>query len=325
MASQATLRGGSRYDDNRTRKKRPYKKRSFNFLPILLIILILAFACAGGAFLLYRNMDQVPDVTIDLSSLDSPYAVLMDQKSGTVLGEKNKDEIIFPASMTKIMTVYTALDYIKNLNETITISYDYWDELYERDATRAGYEPGEEAVISDLLYGALLPSGAECCMELAYQAAGSESAFVELMNQKVSKLGLSQTHFTNCTGLHDDDQYSTVEEIALILKAALNNKTFYEVFTSAYHTMPATDIHPDGFTVQSSMFKKLDTAEVTGGKIIGGKTGYTDEAGYCLASAAQIDERIYILVTAGWADVDYTTYNINDAVQGYDLLGQALN
>ena len=168
--------------------------------------------------------------------LVSPYAILLDGESGSVLASKKGDEKIFPASMVKVMTVLTAIRSISDLDATTTMSAGFYDELYAQDASRAGFEPGEEAKICDLLYGALLPSGAECCMQLAIEAAGSEDAFVELMNQNALDMGLVQTHFTNATGLHNEEQYSTPHEIGEILRTALKNKTFYQVFTTHSYT-----------------------------------------------------------------------------------------
>lgn len=324
-------RSGSRYaDKNSVRSSSVHKKRRKRgdrrlLYLCIIVFLVLLIICGAGTLFLYRNSHrEIPQVTVDLETLDSPYAVLLDGASGEVLASKKGDEIIFPASMVKIMTVLTAIENIKKLDSTITMSYDYYETLYQQDASRAGFEPGEQAVIRDLLYGALLPSGAECCMELAIQAAGSESAFVELMNQKASKLGLTQTHFTNCTGLHNDDQYSTVTEIGIILRAALKNKTFYKVFTSKSYTVQPTEVHPEGFTFQSSMFKNMESPTVIGGEIKGGKTGYTDEAGHCLASMAEIDGREYILVTAGWAGNPRTEqYHINDAFLAYNQMGRS--
>ncbi len=251
--------------------------------------------------------------TVDLSMLVSPYAILLDGESGSVLASKKGDEKIFPASMVKIsMTVLTAIRSISDLDATTTMSADFYDELYAQDASRAGFEPGEEAKLRDLLYGALLPSGAECCMQLAIEAAGSEDAFVELMNQNALDMGLVQTHFTNATGLHNEDQYSTPHEIGEILRTALKNKTFYQVFTTHSYTVQPTAVHPDGFTFWSSLFKNITDDSVNGGKLMGGKTGYTDEAGHCLASMAKINGKEYILVTAGWAQTDDTKYHISD-------------
>lgn len=308
-------------------KKRRRTGRKISPKIFLIVFLVLLLVCGAGTIILYRSQKtSLPKgITVNLDSLDSPNAVLIDADTGTVIGSKNAQTRIYPASMVKIMTVLTAIREIRNLDETVEMSYDYYDMLYARDASRAGFEPGEKAVIRDLLYGALLPSGAECCMELALQAAGSESAFVELMNQNASKLGLTQTQFTNCTGLHDEGQYSTPAEIAAILQDALKNKTFYKVFTTKSYTVEATEVHPDGFTFQSSMFKGMQSPTVIGGEILGGKTGYTDDAGHCLASMAKIGGREYILVTAGWAQnprVDQ--YHINDAFLAYNELGRAL-
>lgn len=308
-------------------KKRRRTGRKISPKIFLIVFLVLLLVCGAGTIILYRSQKtSLPKgITVNLDSLDSPNAVLIDADTGTVIGSKNAQTRIYPASMVKIMTVLTAIREIRNLDETVEMSYDYYDMLYARDASRAGFEPGEKAVIRDLLYGALLPSGAECCMELALQAAGSESAFVELMNQNASKLGLTQTQFTNCTGLHDEGQYSTPAEIAAILQDALKNRTFYKVFTTKSYTVEATEVHPDGFTFQSSMFKGMQSPTVIGGEILGGKTGYTDDAGHCLASMAKIGGREYILVTAGWAQnprVDQ--YHINDAFLAYNELGRAL-
>ncbi|MDO4322966.1 MAG: D-alanyl-D-alanine carboxypeptidase [Lachnospiraceae bacterium] len=331
-SSRYAKRSGSRYADKngsrgisgKRRRRSPGNQRLLYICVIIFLVLLII--CGVGTLLLYRSSHgERPQITVDLETLDSPYAVLMDAESGEVLASKKGEEIIFPASMVKIMTVLTAVENIKKLDTTITMSYDYYETLYEQDASRAGFEPGEEAVIRDLLYGALLPSGAECCMELAVQAAGSETAFVELMNQKAGKLGLTQTHFTNCTGLHNDDQYSTAEEIGKILQAALKNKTFYKVFTTQSYTVQATQVHPEGFTFQSSMFKNMESPTVIGGEIKGGKTGYTDEAGHCLASMAEIGGREYILVTAGWAaDPRTEQYHINDAFLAYNQIGRSL-
>lgn len=309
-----------------SKKMHRRKKRTALFLCVIFVILLIAGCVCGGWYLYQKGRQpKVPQVTMSLDSLDSPYAILIDKETGTVMASKNGDEIIYPASMAKVMTVLTAIEHIENLDKTITMSYDYYNMLYEQDASRAGFEPGEEAVIRDLLYGALLPSGAECCMELSIQAAGSEEAFAELMNQKAAELGLTQTHFVNSTGLHHENQYSTPHEIAKIVQAALNNKTFREVFTTHSYTVKPTSVHPDGFTFWSSMFKNMQAENVIGGEILGGKTGFTQAAGYCLVSMAQVEGREYILTTAGWAGNPRTgQYHINDAFLGYNELGRAL-
>lgn len=335
----ASGRGGSRYTGRKTaqtagrsgqgRRRTGFGRRQGSKKQLyicLIVFLVLLIVCGAGTLLLNRSRKAAaPDITVSLDSLDSPYAVLIDADTGAVIGSRRSEEKIFPASMVKMMTVFIAAERIKNLDETVTMSYDYYESLYEQDASRAGFEPGEEAVVRDLLYGALLPSGAECCMELAILAAGSEEAMTDAMNAKAANLGLVQTQFANVTGLHSESQFSTPHEIALILQAALKNKTFREVFTTKSYTVGASNVHPDGFTFQSSMFKNMESPAVTGGEIRGGKTGYTDEAGHCLASMAEIDGREYILVTAGWAQNPRTEqYHISDAFLAYNELGSVL-
>lgn len=133
---------------------------------------------------------------------------------------------------------------------------------------------------------------------------------------------MRNTHFTNSTGLPDRKHYSTVEDISILLRYALENETFRTAFTkSVYSTAPSMQ-HPEGFTFQSTMFQYMDTPEVPGGEILGGKTGYTQEAGLCLASLARVNEKEYILVTAK-ADGSHQTeqYHILDAIDVYSQLG----
>lgn len=193
--------------------------------------------------------------------------------------------------------------------------------LYEQDATQAGFQPGETVRAIDLLYGVMLPSGAECCIALSYAIAGSEQGFVDLMNKKAEKLGMDGTHFCDSTGLHNPDHYSTAKDMAVLLQYALKNDTFREIAESPWHSTPGTNLHPDGITYYSTMFKNLSETSVTGGKILGGKTGFTNAAGSCLASFAEIEGVEYILVTAG--AMDGGTPNITDAVTVYNRLGEA--
>ena len=258
---------------------------------------------------------------LDITGINSSYAVLMQAGSGRIVGDINGETPMYPASMTKIMTTIVAIENLSDLNQEITVTNDMIANLYAQDATQAGFQPGETVQAIDLLYGVMLPSGADCCIALADTIAGSEEGFVELMNQKAEKLGLENTHFCNTTGLHADDHYSTAKDIAELLRYALKNSTFREIIESPYHSTPGTNVHPDGITFYSTMFKNLSDTTVIDGKIMGGKTGFTSEAGCCLASFAEIDDIEYILVTAGAYQAG--TPHIDDAVKLYNRLGEA--
>lgn len=261
---------------------------------------------------------------LTLTDLYSKHAILINLDSGQVLAENGSREKIYPASLTKIMTAILAIEHTEDLSESVELPSDIFTELYAGNASMAGFQPGENAMLGDLLYGILLPSGAECCIAFADRIAGSEAAFADLMNQKAKELGMDQTHFTNSTGLHDDNHYTTVKDLSALLQYALKNDMFREVFTSSRYSTQPTQKHPDGFTFQSTMFKYMADTEVAGGEIIGGKTGYTDEAQLCLASLANINRTEYILVTANAAGSHNTEqFHILDAIDVYNRIGAA--
>ena len=199
---------------------------------------------------------------LDITGFTSSYAVLMQAGSGRVVGDINGETPMYPASMTKIMTTILAIENLKDLNQEITITNDMVADLYVQDAMQAGFQPNETVKAIDLLYGVMLPSGAECCVALADTVAGSVSDFVTLMNEKAEKLGMTGTHFSSISGLHREDHYSTAKDIALLLRYAIKNDTFREIIESPYHSTSGTNIHPDGITFYSTMFKNLSDTSV---------------------------------------------------------------
>ena len=267
---------------------------------------------------LTQNKQEPISLNSSSRELHSPYAILVRLKDQKVAFETRSEEKIYPASLTKIMTAIVAIENISDLKEPIILQKEIFQDLYEADASMAGFLPGEEVPAIDLLYGTLLPSGADASIGLALRVSDSESEFVKLMNKKGKQLGMGDTHFTNVCGLHADNHFTTVKDIATLLQYALKNKTFRRIFTSTRHSTASTNLHKDGITFYSTMFGKMDTYEFDGGRILGGKTGYTVESGLCLASLAEKNGTEYILVTAG-AVGDHQTdqYHIMDAFTVY--------
>lgn len=272
----------------------------------------------GSGKSMFSGSDEIPEGNIDLNTLYSPYAVLVDLEFGNVLAEQNSTERMYPASLTKIMTALIAIEETEDMEQTTTLPSDIFPSLYEENASLAGFQPGETVTWKDLLYGVMLPSGAECCLTFARQIAGSEGAFVDLMNKKAEELGMNDTHFSNATGLQDKKHYSTVRDIAVLLRYALENETFRQVFTARRYSVPPTAYHSEGFTFYNTMFQAMDNAGISDDDILGGKTGYTEKAGLCLASLAEINDREYILVTAKADGNHYTEpYHVIDAENVY--------
>ena len=277
----------------------------------------------GSGKSMFSGSDEIPEGNINLNTLYSPYAVLVDLESGNVLAEQNSTERMYPASLTKIMTALITIEETEDMEQTTTLPSDIFPSLYEENASLAGFQPGETVTWKDLLYGVMLPSGAECCLTFARQIAGSEGAFVDLMNKKAEELGMNDTHFANATGLQDKKHYSTVRDIAVLLRYALGNETFRQVFTARRYSVPPTAYHSEGFTFYNTMFQAMDNAGISDDDILGGKTGYTEKAGLCLASLAEINDREYILVTAKADGNHYTEpYHVMDAENVYGQIRQ---
>ncbi|MCL2457070.1 MAG: D-alanyl-D-alanine carboxypeptidase, partial [Defluviitaleaceae bacterium] len=229
----------------------------------------------------------------------STNALLMDFHSGDVLYSQNGTEKIFPASLVKMMTALVALENIRDLNEEVFLHEKIFAPIHNANATTAGFPPNDSVRAMDLLYGLLLPSGAECAIGLAVHVAGSEKNFVEKMNARAKEIGMNATNFANTTGLHDDAQVSTAMDMAILLRHALENEMFYRIVSAPRHSTAGTRLRPDGITVQSTLFSRMNGAEFSDGKILGGRTGFTNQSGQNLASFAEIKGSKYILVTSG--------------------------
>ena len=226
-------------------------------------------------------------------------AILICADDGTVIASRNSKSRMYPASMTKIMSLIVAVEHITNVNDEFTMTFEIINPLYLQNATVTGLSSGETVPIIDLLYGAILPSGADATDALAIYCAGGEEGFVELMNEKAEELGLIDTHFTNTSGLHDENHYTTAHDMAIILDYVMQNDICREILSAHKHVTTSTAQHPDGVEMYSTMFNKIRRDQIDGVELIGGKTGYTYQAGHCLVSAAEKNGKTYIAVTGG--------------------------
>lgn len=223
------------------------------------------------------------------ASIKSKAVIFINSTKNTVVASRNAKEKLYPASTTKIMTLLVAVENITDYNDTFTMTYQITDPLYKQGATVAGFLSGEVINMNDLIYGTVLPSGGDAAMGLAQKISGSEEAFVKLMNAKAGELGLKNTHFTNCTGLFDKNHYTTAEDLAVILRAAMKNEVCKKVLSTYKYTTSATDKHPQGLSLENTIFKYMYGTEPDGSTILGGKTGFVNESGYCIASFGEND------------------------------------
>jgi len=254
--------------------------------------------------------------------VNSKYAILIDAETGVVISHRSGNAKIYPASMTKVMTILVAVENIKDFNATFEMTYEIIKPLVDADATRAGFKEGEDVKIIDLLYGLILPSGGDCAIALAEYISGSEEEFVKLMNAKCEELGLENTHFSNTSGLHDENNYSTPADMAIIMKYAMENPICREVLSTYKYTTEKAEENPEGIELFSTMFSRMYGNEVEGVDIVAGKTGYTTESGNCLVSYATKGEKSYICVLADgeskWKSI-YDTFAVYEKYIPFDV------
>lgn len=249
------------------------------------------------------------------ADIASEYGVLIDVENQSILAAKGYKNRISPASMTKVLTVLTAAEVLgitdgtePVLDDTFTMTVEITDYCYVNDCSIAYFSVGEEVSVRELFYGTILPSGADAAVGLAVYIAGSQESFMELMNEKLKSLGLADsTHFTNCVGLYDEAHYSTVYDIAVILKEAADNPFLREVL-SAHTYAPTLMEAPDDFVWSNWFLRRIEDRD-THGEVLCGKTGFVNQSGSCAASlAVDINGREYLCVTAGstssWQCID---------------------
>lgn len=246
-------------------------------------------------------------------NLNSKNVLLYNLNEDTILYENNSDTKTSIASLTKIVTATIVIENIDDLDSKVTITHDDLKGLYEANASMAGYKENDETTYRELLYGLMLPSGADAANCLARNVAGSKEKFVEMMNKLVIKLDLKNTHFANPTGLDDDENYSTLEELATIFKYALKNKEFKDIVSTMQYKSENNNLI---FT--STIKRVIDKYNLDMDYLKGGKTGTTGDAGLCLASIASYDGVDYMLITTNAPYIYPYNYHILDAKTLYE-------
>ena len=267
--------------------------KKYRFLSLLL-------ACVTALTL------SAPALALDDPQPQAKAVIIVDGDNQEVLYDYRAHERMYPASVTKIMTSLVVLDAVNDgrlsLDTMVTASAQAVDLPWY--SSSAGIKAGEELTVLDLLYCDLLPSGNESCNILSEAVAGTSAEFVGLMNAKAAELGMKDTHFANPHGLHDPDHYTTAYDIYLMAYAAMQNETFRSIVRTASYTLPATNLQPER-TIYSTngLLQGYYAPGYVYPKAIGIKTGTTDEAGRCLASAA-VDEmgRTFFCVVLGTED-----------------------
>ena len=248
----------------------------------------------------FTHVRPRPSVSPDYKKIEkigSEFAVVLDADNNMIVAGKQAGKRMFPASLTKVMTLVTAVDFLEDMNKEFRLTLEESDYFYRQQAATAGYEPDEKALAGDMLYGLILPSGADCALGLSKVTAGEEKKFVDLMNLEAVKMGLKDTHFANPVGLHDEQNYSTPIDLAIIYRYAMDNELCRKVLGTPDYTMEKTKEHPEGLQVWSHTFAFMTGVDMNGFTVTGGKVGYTEEARSCFVTSAEKNGRTFIVVT----------------------------
>ena len=236
------------------------------------------------------------------SEVNANYAVVFDLDQGTILGEKNSSVTMNPASMTKVMTLLVAVENLPDLEKKITITQDIVDYVKARGASNCGFVAGEQVRVKDLLYGVILPSGADAVLALAKEIAGSEAGFVALMNKKAQDLGLSSDcKFQNATGLYHSTHHMNVKDIGEIMAAAMRNSLAREVLSTENYQIPATNKHGDGIKLTNLFVQRIKGQDTGGASVTMAKTGFVRQSMFCAVSSGKGANGKNLLVVTGYS------------------------
>lgn len=246
--------------------------------------------------------------------ITSDYVLLYNLNDKEIIYEMNSDSQVNIASLTKMMTALVAIENCNDLNEKVKIEKKHFKNL--DGYSKAGFKVGDIVSVKDLLYGILLPSGADACNAIAYHIGNNMNNFIQLMNQKAQELNLTHTHFDNPIGMDSEENYSTAKDLSVLLEYALSNPVFKDIFCTRTYKIEELDLQLNSTLIGYSKNYDIDTDI-----ILGSKTGYTSEAGYCLASIANINDVDYLLIVLN-ADTDLKCNAVLDSINIYNYFSQ---
>lgn len=219
-------------------------------------------------------------------------AVLMDADTGTVIFDKNSHDRLPPASITKIMTMLLIMESVKDGKLKMTNKVRTSEYAASMGGSQIFLEPGEEMTVQEMLKGIAMASGNDASVAMAEKIAGSEQAFVQMMNEKAKQLGMKDTHFVNCNGLPANNHYTSAFDIALMSQALLQYPEITK-FTGAYEDYLRQHTDKKFWLVNTNKLVRFYSGAD------GLKTGYTSEAKYCLSATAKRDNMRVVAVVLG--------------------------
>lgn len=273
--------------------------RILSHIPLLLSSVILCRGLYGNTMTVHATLEELTQEaeerkTLPIQSNDidnwpagpaisAESAILMDVDTGSILYAKNIHERSYPASTTKLLTCLIAMEQ-GNLDDMVTFS-DTAVFSVPTDGSNIGMDVGESITLEQCLYGILVGSANEVANAVGEYVSGSLDEFIQLMNERASQLGCTDSHFMNTNGLHDDNHYTSAYDLALISSAFFQDDMLCKIGNTGRYEFKATATQPDDFILKNK--HRLITGEDPYDGILGGKTGYTDQARQTLVTCAE--------------------------------------
>ena len=269
----------------------------------LIFITILILTCLFQNYILADNIvdekkdsTQIKDI---FEEIDAPNLLLAENNTGKIIYERNADEKIYPASLTKLLTAILVVENCE-LDETVTVSENAVFSV-PSGYVNANLQVGEELTVEDLLYVMLIPSANDAANALAEHVGGSIQSFSTMMNTKAKELGCIGSNFTNPSGLHQKEHYTTTRDLYLIAKEAIGKSVIKKIINTKTYSLPETNKYSGEtriFTTTNYMVRE-SLKKYYSDYCIGGKTGYTDEAKNCVIEYAEKDGIELISIVMG--------------------------
>ncbi|KTD08237.1 D-alanyl-D-alanine carboxypeptidase family protein [Legionella jamestowniensis] len=229
-----------------------------------------------------------PLITPSAPTLNAKAYILIDVNSGKIIAEKNSEQKLPPASLTKMMTLYVISNALHNQQIHLTDNVRVSREAWKTGGSRMFIKEGQQVAIEDLLKGIIVDSGNDACVAMAEHLGGSEQGFAQIMNQQAQSLGMKDSHFTDSTGLPDENLYTSAKDLAILGRALILN------FPQYYHWYKQK-----WFTYNGIRQPNRNRLLWRDSQVDGVKTGHTNEAGFCLVSSAKRDNMRLLAVVMG--------------------------
>lgn len=271
-------------------------KKLFAFLTTLSMVLmmsahVMAAVDLNAKYEVDTNKIQGWPQAADIAS---DTGILMDADTGTVLFDKGGDQQRYPASITKIMTLLVAVEN-SSMDEQVTFT-ETGVRNVAADSSNINSKVGEVMTMQDCLHALMIISANDAAAQIAEHVGGTEQNFIDMMNQRAAEIGCTNTHFTNSSGLPDENHYSSAKDMALIFREGLKNKDFRSVIGDADYTIQPTNMTSDKRVMHTHHPMFAPESDIYYPGCIGGKTGFTNLAAHTLVTAVEQNGTTYIAV-----------------------------